>query len=203
MTISTKLYVVRHGESTLNKQGIVTGQLNPALTDKGRKQALETKSKLKNIAFYTVYTSDLDRSIETAEIICGKSIPKDHRLTNLREQYLGSLQGRPLKDLIEAEKTKKTMPRAASWTFKYIPDMESDNEVASRFTTALEGIAKNHPGKTILIVAHSGAIRATLRKLQNLSQNDLPVGSFRNAGYAEVVYKDDSFKVVRVIGLKI
>lgn len=203
MAITTKLYLVRHGESVLNKQRVISGQLNPSLTDKGREEAREAKAKIDNIHFDTVYSSDLDRAVETAEIIYGQPVPLNHRLTNLREQYLGSLQGKPIKDLQEDDKKKRNMSSEESWLFKYTPEMESDDELANRFIQALDSIAKNNLDKTILVVAHGGPIRATLRRLQNISYSELPLNSFKNAGYAELIYQDNYFKVVRVIGVQI
>ena len=63
-----KVYVVRHGESETNKIRHWTGWLDVALTEKGQNDALFARSVLENVHFDKVYTSDLIRAMQTAEI---------------------------------------------------------------------------------------------------------------------------------------
>jgi broad specificity phosphatase PhoE len=144
----------------------------------------------------------LERAAETAEIIYGKPIPKANQLIGLKERYWGALEGKSRK-LILAGNENSTMTHQERWLYKHVPDMESDHEVSWRFMSELEKIAKKNIGKTILVVGHGGAIRATLMKIQNLTHKDFPPGSFRNAGYAELVYEDGRFKVGQVVGVQI
>ena len=64
-----KLYIVRHGQTEWNVLEKFQGQLNSPLTPEGIKKIEKTASELKNIKFEAVYTSELGRTISTAEII--------------------------------------------------------------------------------------------------------------------------------------
>jgi broad specificity phosphatase PhoE len=203
MTTQTKIYLVRHGETTFNKLSILSGHLDPPLTEKGKEQARQSGLKLKDIHFDAAYSSDLERAIKTGAIIYGKPVPKANRLASLRERNFGSLEGKPDMYYKEGNERQKTVSHEKSWIYKHVPDMENDHELSLRFIPALESIARKNPGKTILVVAHGGAIRTTLIKLQGFTYDALPAGSFKNGDYAELIYTDDSFKVVQVPGVRI
>ena len=87
-----KLYLIRHGESIGNELGISQGQRNDlSLTEKGRDQAKRIAKKLANEKIDAIYSSDLKRANDTAEII-GKS----HNILTtldkrLRERDFGDL----------------------------------------------------------------------------------------------------------------
>jgi broad specificity phosphatase PhoE len=64
------IYLIRHGESVANKQGIYQGQsIDTGLTELGKKQARAAAGVLTGLKFKTIYTSPLKRTKETAEII--------------------------------------------------------------------------------------------------------------------------------------
>ena len=91
------LWFVRHGESTWNASGFVQGQANgPVLTRKGRAEAANVAGRLAGAAITAIYTSDLQRARETAEII-GRAlrIVAAERCPRLRERNFGQAQGRP------------------------------------------------------------------------------------------------------------
>ena len=184
----TILYVVRHGESESNQKNIVAGQVDVPLTDKGREQARQAKLALKDVHFDVVYGSDLRRAIETGEIIFGAPIPADHQKTKLRERDYGSLTGKPGAHLQAMHKVLLSLPDAEVSTYKYVPDMESDDEVRARFISTLEALAQENSGKTILVAAHGATIRTMLMRLQNLTYAAFPTGSFKNAGYVKLKY---------------
>jgi broad specificity phosphatase PhoE len=184
----TTLYVVRHGESVSNQKNIIAGQVDVPLTDKGREQARQTKLALKDVHFDVVYGSDLQRAIETREIIFGAPIPADHQKTTLRERDYGSLTGKPGAHLQAMHKVLLGLPDAEIRSYKYVPDMESDDEVRARFIGTLEALAQENSGKTILVAAHGATIRTMLMRLQNLTYAAFPTGSFKNAGYVKLTY---------------
>jgi broad specificity phosphatase PhoE len=198
MANQTIIYLVRHGQTTDNEASILSGHVDPNLTKKGEEQACLTKLRLKDIHLDAAYSSDLRRAIKTAEIIYGKPIPKANQILGLRERNFGSLDGKPEEHYIKGNEKKKMISHEESWVYKHVPDMESDHELSLRFIPALESVAKQNYGKTILVVAHGGAIRTALTKLQGLTHNEFPPGSFKNGGYAELIYENNKFKVVQV-----
>ena len=204
MAKQTIIYLVRHGESELNKQRIIGGHVDSVLTEKGKEQVRQTKLALKNIHFDEVYSSDLKRAVHTAEILYGKAIPEAHKVSALRERSFGALEGKPEHLYIKGNVERQKLTHEEGWLFKHVPDMESDHELSTRYIPALEKVAKDNLGRTILIAAHGSAIRTTIMKLTGFTYTDLPAGTFGNAGYTELTYDEDQgLKVIQINGVKL
>ncbi len=86
--------MIRHGESETNEAGQWTGWYDAPLTEQGREDALFAKKMLAGVHFDKIYSSDLSRARDTAEI----AIPDCQYTTTpmLREINVGSLAGQPL-----------------------------------------------------------------------------------------------------------
>lgn len=97
----SRLYLVRHGESVWNRDGIVQGQAGPGLTDRGHDQARHLASWLgeevhDEVAFVS---SDLVRCRETAAPFAAALGREPETDTDLRERHFGSWQGASRDDL--------------------------------------------------------------------------------------------------------
>jgi broad specificity phosphatase PhoE len=204
MTKPTTIYLVRHGESESNRQGIISGHSDYELTEQGKEQVRQTKQELGHIHFDEVYSSDLMRAIQTAEILYGKPVEESNKMHVLRERDFGSLDGKPQDVYNEYSLQKQRMTKKERWTSKHVPDMESDEELAKRFLPAVEKIARDNAGKTILIAAHGSAIRTAIMQITGYTYKQLPAGSFANAAYAELRYDSKTgFKVIQISGVKL
>ncbi|MFD1484500.1 histidine phosphatase family protein [Lacticaseibacillus baoqingensis] len=91
------VYLVRHGHTWLNACGRMQGWINSFLTEKGKKQAIQTGKMLADIHFNRVYTSDSARTQETASLILEnnnclqpQSVISD---SSFREVYYGGFEG--------------------------------------------------------------------------------------------------------------
>lgn len=94
-----KIYIVRHGQTDWNKQGIIQGTTDIPLNETGEQQALLTKQKLENVSFDCIYCSPLLRAKQTAEIINkGNDYPfiLDDRLY---ERNFGLFEGSNVKEI--------------------------------------------------------------------------------------------------------
>ena len=98
-----RIWIVRHGESENNKKALWTGWFDAPLTDKGREDAKGAGKLLFGVNFDKVYSSDLSRAKETAEIAISGAKPIVTPL--LREINVGSLAGNPL-SVVSEEKRK-------------------------------------------------------------------------------------------------
>ena len=97
----TTVIFVRHGQSTANLERVFAGHTDAPLTDLGHKQAENTAKFLKNYPICAIYSSDLARSMQTAE-----PTGKLHHLPvipdkELREIYAGEWEGRSYDELME------------------------------------------------------------------------------------------------------
>jgi broad specificity phosphatase PhoE len=203
--MKTIIYLVRHGESEHNRDNILSGHVNPALTQKGRAQALETRQKLSHIVFNTAYSSDLQRAAHTGALIYGTEVPVSHQLTELRERNYGSLDGSAIDDYNAMKQINQKYLDGLNdddkWSFKHAPDIESDHELSTRFISAITTLAESNPGKTILVAAHGGVVRTTLIKIGYATAKQLPSQSIENAAFVELVYEAGAFSVGQVSGV--
>ena len=170
-------YIVRHGQTLLNSLDRAQGWADSPLTDAGKQTAVELGHKLKSIDFDAVYTSDMLRTIQTAEIIMeagekkGMPIEKDARL---REWCLGNM---------EAENNAVFIKKVADWlggaSFaelnKRLPDVadaiyehdttgmaEPFQTIEERLKAAFMDMAQRHgvrENSNILVVTHAFAIK--------------------------------------------
>ncbi|KAF9532142.1 histidine phosphatase superfamily [Crepidotus variabilis] len=94
-TLLARVYIVRHGETAENREGIIQGQANTKLNELGVKQAALVAKALKNVRFDIALSSDLSRAADTAEAILqhhqGVELNKQ---VELRERSLGSMEGK-------------------------------------------------------------------------------------------------------------
>jgi broad specificity phosphatase PhoE len=151
----TDLLLVRHGETDWNRDGRYQGHADPPLNEVGREQARELARKLGAHEFDVVYTSDLRRASETAEIIVrGREVPLLPE-PGLREIDVGSWSG-----LTRAE-IEQRFPGADRH------DGEAPEAMRERVVRTVTAIAEREAGKRVLIVSHGGALRALLHHALN------------------------------------
>jgi Fructose-2,6-bisphosphatase len=148
----TDLYLVRHGETDWNRQRRIQGLTDIPLNDTGREQARLTGMLLTRRPITRVFASPLSRARETAEIIAAELGLADPELRDaLVERNYGEAEG-----LGFAEIDRLYPPGVA------VAGRESREEVAARILPELVRIAAEHPGESLVVVSHGGAIRAAL-----------------------------------------
>jgi len=98
--VGKELWLVRHGQTTRNRDGQLAGWDDVHLTAEGESQALALQPRLQGEQFDQVWASDLSRARRTAELGWGP-VPTDRRL---REIHFGDLEGLPWLDLAPEHK---------------------------------------------------------------------------------------------------
>ena len=185
------LYLVRHGETEWNVAGITQGQTNSSLTENGKQQAKDTANALKDIKFDAIFSSDLTRTQDTAEII---KLDRDiiiQTSKSLRERSFGSFEGSHGDKFREILKEKilerEKLSEEEGWSFRLTDDVETDEELVNRFILQLREIAVAYPNKTVLVVSHGGPIRMFLAKIGYKTKKELSGGTFKNGGYVKIL----------------
>lgn len=182
-----RLYIARHGQTTSNLAGIMQGHLDSDLTKKGEAQALSLGSDLKDISFDAVYSSDLIRAKRTAKIALLDKQLKIATTNLLRERNYGRFEGQAYEQLeksyIAVREVLEKLDRQTSYKAKPFFDVESDEELVTRFIVAVREISLAHQNETVLVVAHGGIIRHFLLHLGLDNQELKESGFIRNAGY--------------------
>src|SRR5712671_5870809 len=92
--IVTRLIVVRHGETVWNVEDKLQGQMDSELTPLGNAQSQALAERLSRCAISALYSSDLGRAGQTAELIAARTGQQIRFDARLRERHLGIFQGR-------------------------------------------------------------------------------------------------------------
>ena len=166
--MSTELILIRHGETEWNATGRIQGHREVSLNDRGQKQAQAVADRLKNESFNALYSSDLKRTLQTAEAISqctGHTIQTDSRL---REWDLGILAGLTCADA-ETQHPKAYAIYHNSRVDDPVPEGESIRNRATRITTCIEEIASNHKDERIVVITHGGPLGDCYRQAVGLS----------------------------------
>ena len=198
-----KLILLRHGQSQWNAKNLFTGWVDVALSSQGEAEAKRAGELLKekNLLPDLLHTSLLTRAIHTAEIALGacerKWIPVS-RSWRLNERHYGALQGKDkastFKEYGEEQfklwrRSFDTPPPAIADSDQYsqasdirykdlgpdLPKAECLKDVVKRLMPYLDNeIASDlRQGKTVLVVAHGNSIRAIVKHLACISDNDI------------------------------
>lgn len=206
MAHNNTIYIVRHGETEYNIQGIMQGgNVDSPLTANGIKQAESLSKIFKDIEFDLFFSSDLERARKTAEIILGDKNLKVLISPLLRERSYGKYEGQPSKNFREENLNKfeliKTLSRAEKRKIKFADDVESDKEITDRLLTFLKENLKDVKNKNILIVAHGGIMGAFLNYLDWNKEKDIKSSSIKNTAYIRLKSDGDNLIIEEVVGV--
>jgi broad specificity phosphatase PhoE len=155
------LYLARHGETDDNREPIrVQGFTDTPLNETGRSQASELAERVSGLGIVSLWTSDLSRARETAEIV-GERLGLDARPDpRLREADRGEWEGRRFIDIEREQPEGYAAWRRAGDGFRF-PGGESLRDQLERVVAALEDIRRTGE-LPALVVCHGGCIRVML-----------------------------------------
>ena len=205
-----RFYIVRHGQTLLNSLDRAQGWADSPLTEAGKQMAADIGQKLKGIDFDAVYTSDMLRAVQTAEMILeaggkgGVPIEKDARL---REWCLGCM---------EAENNAVFIKNVSDWlggvsSFaelnQRLPDVadviyehdttgmaEPFQTIEERLKATFVDIVQRHgmeENTNILIVTHAFAIKTIFHLFAPKQLGK--VGKVKNASVSRLVFENEIF----------
>jgi alpha-ribazole phosphatase len=160
----TKLILVRHGQTDWNREGRYQGQSDPPLNLTGRQQAQLLADKLADRPLDAIYSSDLRRATETAQIIAqrhGLPVRQDQRL---REINQGEWEGLRVSEIITRYPQIWAVGQHDPLQMR-APGGEAPAEVAERVWAAISDIARVHPAGAVLIVSHGFALATLLIRI--------------------------------------
>ena len=221
-----KLVLLRHGESTWNKENRFTGWTDVPLTEKGVGEAKKAGKTLKNkgFVFDIVFTSFLKRATDTTEIVMkemGLKIPIENNW-RLNERHYGALQGLNKAEMAAKygeeqvlkwrrsydirppalEKTDKRWsghdPSYKDLDEKQIPLTESLKDTVKRVTPYWneEIVPALKQGKRVLVSASGNSLRALVKHIGNVPDDEI-VGFNIPTGIPLIYELDDNLKPIR------
>jgi phosphoserine phosphatase len=156
----TILVLVRHGQTVWNSQGRWQGWLDSPLTEQGEREARYAADELRDMKIDRILCSDMGRAVRTAEIL---SMPfdLDPEITeHLRERFYGEYEGLNAAEIAERLPGTRYDPTRDDRETYRPPGGETMAEVRERIDRYLRRLVGEHPGKTLLLVTHSGVVRA-------------------------------------------
>lgn len=170
----TDLWLLRHGQTNWNLLGRWQGQSPqaPGLNDAGRAQVQAVYRQLNELRFSAIYSSDLLRSRQTAELVAerlGLPITLEPRL---REINLGAWEGMLLTE-IEAQYPFELVERARDPLHARAPQGESPLNVVERVVAFAHEIAKKHVNQSVLIVAHGISLAVIMCSAQGIPLHEI------------------------------
>jgi phosphoserine phosphatase len=185
------LYLLRHGETAWNAEWRIQGVSNQPLNDIGKSQAKALIPPLMGRPITTIYTSQLRRARETAEILAeglgGFSLHEDERLAELDQ---GELDGMVIAEIKEkyADFWKQWRAHPAD---AQTPGGECMNELQARAWEAVESIRDKHLGEMVVAVSHNLAITAILCRILGMDLNTMRCLRQHNAAINLIEYSHE------------
>ncbi len=168
----TRLYLLRHAESTWNAERRWQGAMDPPLSDAGRLQAARTSEALRSVPLQAVYTSPLQRAVATAAAVAAPHALSVESDPDLREIAFGEWES-----LLGEEVEQRFGALLRQWWERpdqvEIPGADSLEDVRVRATGALRRIVARHREAPVAVVAHGG-----VNKLILLTLVGAPLSSF-------------------------
>ena len=188
----TQLIIVRHGQTEWNIANIRQGHLDSELTDIGFAQAKALAQRLLSERFSALYSSDLGRAVQTAQIIAeatGHEIITDARL---RERHLGIFQGLTSEEMKEKYPEEYKLHRTLGPDY-VIPGGESVRQQVARNIAYLNEIGAKHAGEAIVVITHGGVLSGLFRHTFSIPFEAPRRFEFTNAGLNVFIYEQESW----------
>lgn len=159
--MATRIYLMRHAETTWNSERRIQGHLDAPLSPRGIRQTERLVTALREHAFDGLYASPLPRAMDTARPLAAalglSVVPMDE----FREVNQGAWESRLLDELLAEDGDRLRAWWEAPHTVR-MPDGETLEEVQTRARPALEALARRHRRGTIAVVAHGGVNKTVL-----------------------------------------
>ena len=192
---TTRVLLVRHGETSWNVDSRIQGHLDIELNDKGRWQAQQLAASLAQEKIDAIYSSDLSRALETATTVArlqGQSVTIE---PSLRERHFGVFQGRQFKEI------EKELPELASRWRQRDPDFcpeggESIRRFYARCIDTAARLAHAHPDQTIALVAHGGVLDCLYRAALQIDLQTPRTWELGNTSLNRLLYSKEGFTLV-------
>lgn len=174
----TLFYIFRHGETDWNKNKRIQGHTNTSLNELGKIQAKSLVDILEDKEIEIIYSSDLDRAVETAKIVNQKLNVEIITTHNLREAHFGEAEGLHLEEIIE--KWGQDLWDRFKQVGKYnhdiaFPGGETRGESIIRMRSVIEQIVNEKKYSKVGISTHGGVVRNLLHSFLPENHSPLPI----------------------------
>jgi broad specificity phosphatase PhoE len=186
--MSTRAFVIRHGETEWSRGRRFAGSRDIPLSDAGRRQSEAVAEALAGTHIAAVYASPLERARTAAE-----TIAKPHRLPVTVEPDLREMAFGPWEGLTRDEVAARDPDRYAVWQSAphqmVLPGADRLRDVAVRVAAVVHELRAVHADETIVIVAHAVVVRLIVLGALGLGPDRLWSVDASPAGITEIEYQ--------------
>ena len=194
---SKKIYLVRHGQTDFNLQGIVQGSgVDSSLNDTGRAQARAFFQAYGDIKFDKIYTSKLRRTVESIQSFLEAGIPQEAH-SGLNEISWGTKEGQKITPKEDEYYHWMLNQWQLGNTSKRIEGGESPDEVAARQQPVIAHILSRSHEETVLVCMHGRAMRILLCQLLNYPLKSMDIFEHENLCLYLLKYTGTMFRIDR------
>ena len=200
--MTTRLYLIRHGATTLSAEDRFAGAIDVELSGEGREQARRLGERLASAELGAIYASPLGRTVETARLIGAP-----HGLDPLQDDGLREIAHGHWEGLRRREVEERFGEEYAAWEadpFTFAPkDGETGVAVMARALPVIRAIVLGHPCASVAVVSHKATIRLLLSSLLGFDARGyrdrldqapacLNIVDFRDPGRARLMLYNDT-----------
>ncbi|MCC6454983.1 MAG: MSMEG_4193 family putative phosphomutase [Caldilineaceae bacterium] len=158
--LTTYLLLIRHGENDWVGTNRLAGRTNGVhLNDKGREQSARLAEQLANLPISAIYSSPLERCLQTAEPVAAALGLEVHPEPGLLEVDYGEWQGGDLKELAKTAEWNSVQHFPSTFRF---PGGETLHQTQSRAVWAIDRIVEAHPNQLVALFSHGDVIRTSV-----------------------------------------
>ena len=195
--MANTFYIVRHGQTNWNILGKTQGHGNSDLTAKGIEQATELAESIVNYPIDYIYSSDLGRAVQTAQILGDKLNIKVEETEALREMGFGEWEGLLIDEIksnyASVYTTWRNEPHLAQ-----IPGGETLHLIKDRVDSFIQSLNEKYDNKHILLVTHSVTVRVMLLAFLNSGMENIYRIKQDNTALNIVEYRDYGPVVIKM-----
>ena len=195
--MANTFYIVRHGQTNWNILGKTQGHGNSDLTAKGIEQATELAESIVNYPIDYIYSSDLGRAVQTAQILGDKLNIKVEETEALREMGFGEWEGLLIDEIktnyANVYTTWRNEPHLAQ-----IPGGETLHLIKDRVDSFIQSLNEKYDDKHILLVTHSVTVRVMLLAFLNSGMENIYRIKQENTALNIVEYRDYGPVVIKM-----
>jgi broad specificity phosphatase PhoE len=165
----SKIFLVRHGETTWNKEKRIQGSASDTpLSESGKGQAERVALKLQSENVQAIYSSPLQRALDTARTIAGY-----HNLEVRTDPGLVEISAGELEGILAADLKIRFDEYMLRFDYEKIPGGESLQDVQDRSWNTLTGLLNSHPDGSLVVVTHYFVVISLVCKVLNLPLKEM------------------------------
>ncbi|MBN1755937.1 histidine phosphatase family protein [bacterium] len=187
--MTTRLILVRHGETEWNRQGVFRGRTDLSLNENGFRQCQALAYELSTEGINAVYSGPLKRALQTAELLA-----EPHHIPVQIEEGLQNINLGEWQGLLKTEAAKKYPDQWQKWVEDtehwQVQGAETLQDIRNRAIPAVHRITREHPDQVIALVTHRSVLKIIITTLLGLEKGGFWKVYLDNASYSILEYQE-------------